>query len=75
MFARVELVKAVFRRALAVPLYAVITQGEERFVYIEEDGRAERRNIQLGILADWQVQVTSGLKPGDRVVVVGHRFV
>ena len=74
MFARVELVKAVFRRALAVPLYAVITQGEKRFVYIEKDGRAERRNIQLGILAGWQVQVTSGLKPGDRVVVVGHRF-
>jgi membrane fusion protein (multidrug efflux system) len=74
MFARVELVKAVFRRALAVPLYAVITQGEKRFVYIEEDGRAERRNIQLGILVGWQVQVTSGLKPGDRVVVVGHRF-
>jgi membrane fusion protein (multidrug efflux system) len=74
MFARVELVKAVFRRALAVPLYAVITQGEERFVYVEKDGRAEKRNIQLGILVGWQVQVTSGLKPGDRVVVVGHRF-
>jgi membrane fusion protein (multidrug efflux system) len=74
MFARVELVKAVFKRALAVPLYAVITQGEKRFVYIEKNGRAERRNIQLGILVGWQVQVTSGLKPGDRVVVVGHRF-
>jgi membrane fusion protein (multidrug efflux system) len=74
MFARVELVKAVFRRALAVPLYAVITQGEERFVYVEKDGRAEKRNIQLGILVGWQVQVISGLKPGDRVVVVGHRF-
>jgi membrane fusion protein (multidrug efflux system) len=74
MFARVELVKAVFKRALAVPLYAVITQGDKRFVYIEKNGRAERRNIQLGILVGWQVQVTSGLKPGDRVVVVGHRF-
>jgi len=74
MFARVELVKAVFRRALAVPLYAVITQGEERFVYVEKDGRAEKRNIQLGILVGWQVQVISGLKPRDQVVVVGHRF-
>jgi len=74
MFARAELVKAVFRRALAVPLYAVITQSEERFVFVEKDGRAQRRNIQLGILAGWQVQVTSGLKPGERVIVVGHRF-
>lgn len=74
MFARAELVKAVFRRALAVPLYAVITQSEERFVFVEKDGRAQRRNIQLGILVGWQVQVTSGLKPGERVIVVGHRF-
>ena len=74
MFARVELVKRVFNRALAVPLYAVITQGDERFVFIEKDGRARRRNIELGILVDWQVQVTSGLKAGERVIVVGHRF-
>ncbi|MBA7672163.1 Multidrug resistance protein MdtA [subsurface metagenome] len=74
MFARAELVKAVFKRALVVPLYAVITQSEERFVYIEKDGRAQRRNIQLGILVGWQVQITSGLKPGERVIVVGHRF-
>jgi len=74
MFARAELVKAVFRQALAIPLYAVITQSEERFVFVEKDGRAQRRNIQLGILVGWQVQVTSGLKPGERVIVVGHRF-
>jgi len=74
MFARAELVKAVFKRALIVPLYAVITQSEERFVYIEKDGHAQRRNIQLGILVGWQVQITSGLKPGERVIVVGHRF-
>jgi len=74
MFARAELVKAVFKRALAIPLYAVITQSEDRFVFVEKAGRAQRRNIQLGILVGWQVQVTSGLKPGERVIVVGHRF-
>jgi membrane fusion protein (multidrug efflux system) len=74
MFARVELVKTVFEKALTVPLYAVITKGDERFVYVEKDGRAEKRTVELGILVNWQVQVTAGLKPGERVVVVGHRF-
>lgn len=74
MFARVELVKRVFNRALALPLYAVITQGDERFVYIENDNRAEKRNIKMGMLVGWQVHVTSGLAAGDRVIVVGHRF-
>jgi len=74
MFARVELVKAVFEKALTVPLYAVITKGDERFVYVEKDGRAEKRTVELGVLVDWQVQVTAGLKPEERVIVVGHRF-
>jgi len=74
MFARVELVKQVFNRALAIPLYAVITQGDDRFVYIEKESRAKKRNIKLGALVGWQVQVTSGLKAGERVIVVGHRL-
>jgi membrane fusion protein (multidrug efflux system) len=74
MFVRVELVKAVFGRALPVPLYAVITQADRSFVYVEENGRAKRRDVEIGILVGWEVQVASGLKPGERVIVVGHRF-
>lgn len=74
MFARVELVKAVFDQALAIPLYAVITRGDERFVYVEKDGRAEKRIVELGVLVGWQVQIKAGLRPGERVIVVGHRF-
>lgn len=74
MFAQVRLVKKVYVNAVAVPLYAVITQGDARYVYVEKDGKAERRDIAMGVLVDWQVHVRSGLKPGDRVIVVGHRF-
>lgn len=74
MFARVELVKRVFNQALAIPLYGVITQGNERFVYIEKDGRAKKRAVKLGALVGWQVHITSGLNAGDRVIVVGHRL-
>ncbi|NVL92664.1 MAG: efflux RND transporter periplasmic adaptor subunit [Desulfobacterales bacterium] len=74
MFARVGLVKQVFEQALAVPLYAVITQGDERFVFVEKGGRAERRSVKLGVLVGWEVQISSGLKPGEKVIVVGHRL-
>lgn len=74
MFARVELVKEVFDEALVIPLYAVINQGDESFVYIEKDNKAVKRPIRLGILTEWQIQVTSGLKPGDHVIVDGHRL-
>ena len=71
MFARVELVKEVFDEALVIPIYAVITEGDEHFVYVE---RAEKRHVNLGVLTGWQVQVTSGLDPGDHVIVDGHRL-
>jgi RND family efflux transporter MFP subunit len=74
MFARVELVKEVFDEALIIPIYAVITQEDERFVYIEKDKKAEKRHVDLGIFTGWQIQVTSGLKPGDQVIVDGHRL-
>jgi membrane fusion protein (multidrug efflux system) len=74
MFAQVELVKEVFDEALVIPIYAVITQGDEHFVYIEKDNKAVKRHIHLGILTEWQIQVTSGLDPGDRVIVDGHRL-
>ena len=74
MFARVELVKKTYPKALAVPLYAVISQGNERFVFIDNDGKAKVRRIELGALVGWQVHVPSGLSAGERVIVVGHRF-
>lgn len=74
MFAQVELVRKEYHDALAIPLYAVIVQGDDQFVYIEKDGKAERRMVVLGVLVNWQVHIKSGLKPGERVIVVGHRF-
>jgi membrane fusion protein (multidrug efflux system) len=74
MFARVELVKRVYNRALAIPLYAVITEGEERFVFLEKEGRAEKRRVTLGTLIGWEVHITSGLKAGEKLIAVGHRL-
>jgi membrane fusion protein (multidrug efflux system) len=75
MFARVELVKKTFENTLAIPLYAVISQDDESFVYVENDNKAEKRSVELGILEGWMIQVKSGLKVGDKVIIVGHRQV
>ena len=74
MFARVELVKNIYDDALVIPLYAVINQGDQRYVFIEQNGSAEKRQIEVGMLVNWQIQVVSGLEAGDRVVIVGHRL-
>ena len=73
MFARVEIVKQTFEDTAVIPLYSVITQNNEKFVYVEKDGKAEKRNVELGLLSDWEIQIKKGLEPGDRLIIVGQR--
>jgi membrane fusion protein (multidrug efflux system) len=75
MFARVEIVKQEFPAALAIPLFAVISRDNQHYVYLEENGVAKFQEVKLGILDGWQVQVTEGLNPGDKVIIVGQRSV
>jgi len=73
MFARVEIVKRTWRDTVAVPLFSVISQGEDRSVFVVEESVAHRRPVVTGILEDWRIQLVKGVKPGDQVVIVGHR--
>jgi len=75
MFARVEIIKQEFPEALAIPLYAVISRDNKHFIYLEDDNVAKLQEVKLGILDGWQIQVTEGLAPGQRVIVVGQRSV
>jgi len=73
MFFRAQIVKKTFEDSAVVPLYTVIKRGDSQFVYVEEKGVAQLKPVELGIIEDWRVQITSGLSPGSRVVIEGHR--
>lgn len=75
MFARVEIIKNEFPEALTIPLYAVISRDNKHFVFLEEGNVAKLQEVSLGILDGWQIQITGGLAPGQRVIVVGQRSV
>lgn len=81
MFARVLAVFAVDEAALVVPEEAIVPQGGKQFVIrIETEGEGDaikrlsrRTEVQLGVRRGAQVQVTSGLRAGDTVVVAGQQ--
>ena len=75
MFARVDVVKDIRTGAIAVPLYAVITRREAKFVFVEHEGKARIRPVKTGVLEGWMLEITEGLSPGEKVIVVGHRSV
>ena len=62
--------------AIAVPDSAVLRDSEnEPFVYAETSANQfGRRSVTLGEGQNGQTQITSGLKPGDRVVGDGSLF-
>lgn len=75
MFIRADIVKEKITDTITVPFYSVITRNDEQFVYVEKDGIAHKRNVELGIMEDWMVQITNGLTIGDRLVIEGHRAI
>lgn len=75
MFIRADVVKKRIDDTITVPFYSVISRNDQQFVFVEENGVAKKRLVKLGIMEKWMVQITSGLKPGDRILVEGHRDV
>ena len=72
---RARLTRRILKDAILVPLLAVIPMEDGMAVYVVNSTQAERREIQLGAIKGERVQVLSGLKPGDQLIVAGHRFV
>lgn len=75
MFFRARLVKQRFPQALIVPLYAIISRGEEQYVFVAEGDTARKQPVRLGVIQQWQVQVVDGLKAGEQVLIEGQREV
>lgn len=73
MFVRADIVKEMVGNAVTVPFYSVISRNDEQFVFIEQDGVVEKRNVTLGIMERWMVQITEGLDGTENLVVEGHR--
>ena len=57
-------------KVLKVPVSALFRQGEEWAVFVVEDGRAKKRNIEIGHRGALEAEVIRGLTAGD--VVIRH---
>jgi len=72
MFADVKILLNGGEQMLVVPLAAVLEEGNEKIVFVEENDHFARRRIETGIIDGGYQQIVSGLKPGEAVVVEGN---
>ena len=71
MFARVRLVLEELAEQVVLPESAMIQQGNERFVFLVEGGKALRRVVKIGHTTNGLVQIVSGLEAGALVIPDG----
>ena len=69
MFARVALGLGESRRVLAVPESALTEIDGKPSLFVEENGKYEKRELTLGDRSGGFVEVKSGVKAGEEVVV------
>ncbi len=71
VFARIEFTVSKRDDALLVPTHALLSGLEERFVFVERGGKAERVLVRTGTRTDTHIQIVEGLSPGDIVLTSG----
>lgn len=70
MFLNVEL-RREQRLAVVVPEEALVPEQNRQFVYVVADGKAEKREVRTGLRRPGSVEITNGLRAGERIVVEG----
>ena len=74
MFIEAQLVTALRPSAIVVPEEAIVPLQGEVYVWAVADGKAVRRQVELGVRTPGLVEVTRGLEAGVQVVIGGQEL-
>jgi multidrug efflux pump subunit AcrA (membrane-fusion protein) len=75
MMAEIELVTDKKDKALTVPNDVfIVNQKGEKIVFVVKDSVAIQRIVQTGISNEKVTEVISGLKEGEKIVVMGQEL-
>ena len=71
MFVKAEVVVASLDSAIVIPKDIILTMGNRRYVFVAQKETARVKYISTGLENNNQVEVVSGLKTGDRLIIKG----
>lgn len=69
MTAKISIPVVSAENALSVPLAAVFTEEDGRYVYVVKDGTFEQRRVKVGVSDYKFAEILSGLESGDTVAI------
>ena len=71
LFAKVRLQVSRKAAAIMIPEQSIVPRGEQSFVYLLKDGKADMRPVKTGIRRSGQVEILEGVNDGDIVITAG----
>lgn len=71
-FVQVNVVKQTRPTSILVPKEAVIRELSTAHLFVAKDGKAEKRDVQLGIEEGELVEILEGVDAGEQVIVAGQ---
>ncbi|MGI6091660.1 MAG: efflux RND transporter periplasmic adaptor subunit [Veillonellaceae bacterium] len=69
MFAKVQLATGDAVQVMTVPQTAVIQKQGLYYVFVIEDGKAVRRQVEIGTVTGETIEIKAGIEPGVQVAV------
>lgn len=75
MLVRMKMRTFHLKDQIVIPRHTIQEDENGSFVFISQEGKAVRRVVKTGIALDQEIQILSGLKAGDRLIVVGHQLI
>jgi len=70
-FARVAITLEQIANAIVIPTRAIIPEIDGEKVFVCRDGKAVSAKVVTGIRTDRDIQIVSGLAPGDTLILTG----
>ncbi|MBL7662553.1 efflux RND transporter periplasmic adaptor subunit [bacterium] len=71
--ADVEVVIQIHENALVVPVRALLGRANQRYLYILQDSKAQRREVKTGIVNYEYAEILVGLSESDTVIVPSEK--
>ena len=72
MFVKVEIVTESRRDVVLIPRNLVMRRRNQKVVFIEEEGRAQQREVETGLEDRNRVEIVVGLDPGEQLITSNY---
>ncbi len=69
---RADIVVALRKAVLTVPSEALLYTGEQAYVFVAAERKAQHRDVKIGVRDGDKVEIIDGLKANEIVVVAGN---